>query len=136
MKRERKSLILKRTPKDYSMSFKLSVVQEIESGTIGINAAQRKYGIQGHGTISEWRRKYGKFASENTLTKKVMPSPQQRIMELEQQLRLLQRENKFLAEQLIETEDKAAILDRLIDIAEKEYILPIRKNSCPGQSKK
>ncbi|KAA6345082.1 hypothetical protein EZS27_007317 [termite gut metagenome] len=71
MKRERKSLILKRTQKDYSMSFKLSVVQEIESGTIGINAAQHKYEIQGHGTISEWRRKYGKFASENTLTKKV-----------------------------------------------------------------
>ncbi|KAA6318920.1 hypothetical protein EZS27_031127, partial [termite gut metagenome] len=28
MKRERKSLILKRPPKDYRMSFKLSVVQE------------------------------------------------------------------------------------------------------------
>ena len=64
-----------------------------------------------------------------------MTTPEQKIFELEQKLRLLKKENKFLEDQLLESEDKAAILDKLIDLAEKEYIIPIRKNSSPEQSK-
>ena len=52
---------VRRSQKDYSLSFKLAVVKEVESGAIGNRAAMRKYGIQGHGTINEWRRKYGTF---------------------------------------------------------------------------
>ncbi|MCO5259060.1 MAG: hypothetical protein M9916_02860 [Crocinitomicaceae bacterium] len=37
---------------------------------------------------------------------------------------------------LTETEDKAAILYKVIELAEKEYLIPIRKNSLPDQSKK
>jgi transposase-like protein len=55
----------KRSQKDYSLSFKLSVVREVENGSIGNRAAMRKYGIQGHGTITEWRRKYGIFDIDN-----------------------------------------------------------------------
>jgi hypothetical protein len=65
-----------------------------------------------------------------------LKSPQQRIKELEQKLRLLEHQNNFLSEQLIETEDKAAIPDKLIDLAEAEYLLPVRKNSLPDQSVK
>jgi len=43
------------------MSFKLKVVEEVESGMLGDNEAQRKYGIQGNGTVSMWLRKYGTF---------------------------------------------------------------------------
>lgn len=126
---------LKRTQKDYSLSFKLSVVREVESGSIGNRAAMRKYGIQGHGTITEWRRKYGNFAIENISQRKAMQSPEQKIKALEQQVRQLERENQFLEQQLTETEDKAAILDKLIELAEREYVIPIRKNSYPDQSK-
>lgn len=45
---------VKRTQKDYSMSFKLSVVSEIERGYISKTGAKNKYGIQGHGTIQRW----------------------------------------------------------------------------------
>ncbi len=38
---------VRRSQKDYSMSFKLRVVQEIESGELSKLAASRKYGIQG-----------------------------------------------------------------------------------------
>lgn len=31
-------------------------------------------------------------------------------------------------------EDKAAILDKVIEIAEEEYLISIRKNSLPDQS--
>ena len=48
MEDEINGLYIKRSQKDYSMSFKLSVVREVESGAIGYNSAMRKYGIQGH----------------------------------------------------------------------------------------
>jgi len=126
---------LKRSQKDYSLSFKLAVVSEVESGSIGNRAAMRKYGIQGHGTITEWRRKYGIFDLENISQIKVMQTPEQKIKGLEQRVRQLERQNQFLEQQLTASEDKASILDRLIELAEKEYVIPIRKNSFPDQSK-
>lgn len=56
-------------------------------------------------------------------------SPEQKILELEQKVKLLEKQ-KALLEKQIETSDKKAILfDMMIDIAEKEYNIPIRKNS-------
>jgi len=126
---------LKRTQKDYSQSFKLAVVNEVESGKIGNLAAMRKYGIQGHGTIMAWRRKFGILDIENSCQIKSMQSPEQKIKELEQRVRLLKRQNEYLEEQLIRAEDKAAILDKVIELAEEEYLIPIRKNSLPDQSR-
>ena len=125
---------IKRTQKDYSMSFKLAVIAEVESGAITNRGAMRKYGIQGHGTITEWHRKYCNFDPDNRLQVKAMQSPQQKIKELEQKLRQLERQNKFLEEELVRSEDKAAILDKVIELAEKEYHIPVRKNSYPDQS--
>ena len=132
--KEIRSQYFKRTQKDYPLSFKMAVVREVESGTIGNRAAMRKYGIQGHGTITEWRRKYGTFDIDNSSQKKSMQSPEQKIKELEQKVRLLERQNQFLEDQLERSEDKAAILDKVIELAEKEYLIPIRKNSLPDQS--
>lgn len=42
---------VKRTQKDHSMSFKLSVVQEFGTIKISLEALKRKYGIQGNSTI-------------------------------------------------------------------------------------
>ena len=57
------------------MSFKLQVVDEIESGGLGVRAAQRKYGIQGNNTVITWLRKYGTFDWENQ-TPSNMPKTQ------------------------------------------------------------
>jgi transposase-like protein len=57
-----KSLYIKYSQKDYSMSFKLSVVRKVNSGSIEVKAAARKYEIQGHDAITEWRRKFSTFA--------------------------------------------------------------------------
>jgi len=118
------------------MPFKLAVIKEVQSGEIGINAAMRKYGIQGRDTIRTWIRKYSIFDDDNTSKLNSMKTPQQRIKELEQQVRRLKHEKEFLEGKLTETEDKAAILDKVIELAEKEYLIPIRKNSLPDQSKK
>ncbi len=37
----------KRSQRDYSLSFKLQVVSEVEKGDLSYIQAQRKYGIQG-----------------------------------------------------------------------------------------
>ncbi len=43
---ERKEIqYVKRTQKDYTEAFKLSVVKEVESGSISIRGAMRKYGV-------------------------------------------------------------------------------------------
>lgn len=128
-------MYIKRTQRDYPMSFKIAVVREVESGAITQNGAMRKYGIQGHGTIVEWRRKYGIFDDGNTLTPRYMKTPQQKIYELEQKVRLLERQNVFLQQELENATDKAGILDKIIEIAEEELKLPIRKKSLPEQSR-
>lgn len=55
---------LKRTQRDYTLSFKLSVVQLVESGELSIKGALRQYGIQSHGTVLNWIRRYGNFDRE------------------------------------------------------------------------
>ncbi len=52
---------VKRSQRDYTYAFKLQVVQEVETGQLGIKAAQRKYGIQGDATVRTWLRKHGIF---------------------------------------------------------------------------
>lgn len=124
----------RRTSKDYSQSFKIMVVREIEKGNLTMSSARNKYGIYGGNTLREWMKKYGIFAGKRKSKVKLMQTPQQKITELEQKLRQLERQNKFLEEQLVDIEDKAGILDKIIELAEKEYHLPIRKNYNPGQS--
>ena len=51
MKETIKRECVKRTQKDYTMSFKLCVVEEVERGELTIKGALRKYGMQSHGTV-------------------------------------------------------------------------------------
>ena len=50
---------LKRTQQDYSLAFKLQVVDEIEKGHLTYKQSQKKYGIQGRSTVLVWLRKHG-----------------------------------------------------------------------------
>ena len=126
-----KNNYVKRTQKDYTMSFKLQVVSEIERGELTRSQALNKYGIQAKSTIMDWLRKYGNFDWENQSYKPMPKSPQQRIIELEEKIKLLEKQ-KARAEHLAERADKKAILfDMMIDLAEKEFNIPIRKNSKP-----
>lgn len=125
---------VKRTQKDYSLNFKLQVVQEIERGELSQHAAVRKYGIQARSTVRSWLRKYGNFDWENQTPTQMPKTPEQKLMELEQKVRLLEKQKKQLEHQIERADKKAIIFDMMIDIAEKEYNIPIRKNSLPEQS--
>ena len=117
------------------MSFKLSVVQEVESGLLSVTQAKNKYGIQGRSTVLLWLRKYGNFDWENQSPSSMSKTPEQKLLELEAKVRLLEKQKNRLEDQLKRSDDKAIIFDMMIDIAEKEYNIPIRKNSSPEQSK-
>ncbi|MDP4201306.1 MAG: transposase [Bacteroidota bacterium] len=129
-----KSEHVKRIQKDYSLSFKLSVVSEVEKGEISTKSAQRKYGIQGNATIVQWLRKYGTFDWENQTPSNMPKSKEQKILELEQKIKLLEKQKAFLEKQVENSDKKAIFFDMMIDMAEKEFHIPIRKNSLPGQS--
>jgi transposase-like protein len=131
---ERKGIqYFRRTQKDYSMSFKLQVVQEIERGELSMTSATRKYGIQARSSVRNWLRKYGNFDWENQTPSHMPKSPEQKILELEQQIKLLQKQKAFLEKQVETADKKAIIFDMMIDLAEKEFNIPIRKKCSPEQ---
>ncbi len=61
-------------------------------------------------------------------------SKEQQLLELEQKVKLLERKNARLEKELELKDMKADFFDMMIDIAEKEYNIDIRKNSFPEQS--
>lgn len=122
---------VKRTQKDYSLSFKLEIVQEIEQGFLTRSQARDKYGIQSGSTITRWLKKYGNFDWQEQSPTSMSKTPEQRILELEQQVKLLEKQ-KARAEYLAERADKKVILfDMMVDMAEKEYDIDVRKNYNP-----
>lgn len=125
---------VKRTQRDYSYAFKLQVVDEVERGELNISGAKKKYGIQGDKTIQNWIKKFGNLDRQYELQLKKMKSPEQKIMELEQQIKLLEKKNKSLESQLERTDKKAIFFDMMIDIAEEELKIPIRKKSLSDPS--
>jgi transposase len=128
------SSYVKHTQKDYSMSLKLQIVQEIERGELSTKAACRKYGIQARSTIMSWLQKFGNFDWENQTPSNMPKTPEQKILELEQQVKLLEKQKAYLEKQVETADKKAIIFDMMIKLAEKEYNIAIRKNSLPGQS--
>lgn len=134
MKTPENSGYLKRTQKDYSLSFKLQLVEEVELGLLTKSQAKLKYGIQGDSTVTKWLQKYGNFDWENQVPKHMSKTPEQKILELEAKVKLLEKQ-KARAEHLAERADKKSILfDMLVDLAEKEYDIDIRKNYSPDLS--
>ena len=134
MKNSVNSGYVKRTQKDYSISFKLQLVSEIEQGFLTKSQAKVKYGIQAGSTILNWLKKYGNFDWEHESITAMSKTPEQKILELETKIKLLEKQ-KNRAEHLAERADKKVIIfDMLVDLAEKEYSIDIRKNYTPELS--
>lgn len=124
----------RRSQKDYSLSFKLQLVEEVEQGLLIKIQAKTKYGIQGNATVTTWLKKYGNFDWEHRSPNAMSKTPEQKILELEAKIKLLEKQ-KARAVHLDERADKKVIIfDMLVDLAEKEYDIEIRKNYTPELS--
>ncbi len=78
----------KRTQRDYSLGFKLSVVEQVEKGEITYKQAQVRYGIQGRSTVLVWLRKHGRldWSSSGVRMPNTPETPEQKIKRLEREL--------------------------------------------------
>ena len=103
----------KRTQKDYSLAFKLQVVDEIEKGCLSYKQSQRKYGIQGRCTVLIWLRKHGTLDWKSKEPVKEKQPPKKYISQLEAKIKRLEAEKE--------------ILNRAIDIADETLNTDIRK---------
>lgn len=102
----------RKTQKDYSLAFKLEIVDAVEKGELSYKQAQLCYGIQGRSTVLVWLRKHGRLDwKESEAMKK--DTPNKKIRELEKKLKRLEQEKE--------------ILNRAIDIADSQLHTDIRK---------
>ena len=112
----------RRTVADYTVAFKLAVVDQIERGEMTYKAAQKLYGIQGASTVLGWLRRYGRQdwtgpassrRGEPDMSTRRPPTPEQRIKQLETQLK--------------EATLKARLFEAMLDIIKNDYGVPLPK---------
>ena len=115
----------------YSRAFKLQVVEEILRGEITKEQARRKYGLRSKSGVLNWMRKFG-VASYRQIPDCFERMKEEEIVNqsaLEKRVRELERA-------LEDAQLKAEGYSRMIDIAERELKISIRKKSFTKQSKK
>lgn len=118
--------VARRSQRDYNLGFKLSVISQVEKGEMTYKQAQEVYGIQGRSTVLVWLRKHGNLDWTNPyihhmLNPKTKETPAQKIKRLEKALEDEKLRNK--------------ILNRMIDISDKQYGTGMRKKLSPKQFK-
>jgi transposase-like protein len=112
MKEQEGKSYQRKTQRDYSLAFKLEIVNAVEKGELTYKQAQLRYGIQGRSTVLVWLRKHGRLDwKESEAMKK--DTPNKKIRELEKKLKRLEQEKE--------------VLNRAIDIADSQLNTDIRK---------
>jgi transposase len=116
----------------YSIEFKRSVIKEYLDGGITKAQLMRKHGIRVNGGILRWMRQLGyidkveKDGYLSSLKPLSLPPKKEKKAEIvsneSQQQRIADLERLLEDEQL-----RSEAYRRIIDIAEKEYNIPIRK---------
>ena len=120
----------KRSQRDYTLAFKLAVVDQVEKGELSYKEAQTRYGIQGRSTVLVWLRKHGRqdwsqgasirVQRTCSMTQPLLPlTPEQRIKALEEQLAL--------------SNQKAQFFEAVINVLKNDYGISVVKKH-PGKS--
>jgi len=122
----------RRSQRDYTLAFKLSVVDQVEKGEITYKQAQLRYGIQGRSTVLVWLRKHGtqdwhtiglRKNLSASMSKDPLPqTPEQRIKELETQLK--------------EANEKAQLFEAIVAVIRDDFGIAIPKKLSGKSLKK
>ena len=113
--------------KQYSISFKQKVISEIESGKLTKEGARKLYGIGGGSVINCWIKKFGKL---HLLNKIVRIELKDEVSKLKQ----LEKEKKTLESALAQAHLKLIVYESIIEIAEEEFGVDLKKNLKSGSS--
>ena len=112
--------------RSYDVKQKRHIATEVSSGRITVPLAEVKYNIP-RTTIYDWVKQYGyDIATANP--------PEQMSEEQKDKLSKLQAENEAVKKVLEESRLKVLALETMIDIAEKELSIDIRKKPGTKQS--
>lgn len=113
--------------KKYEVSFRRWLVSEIDSGRMSIEEARKRFDLPDHFSTLYRQHWHPRYSEELHVSLSLMSSKERannealenRIQELEKQLELARMKN--------------VALNSMIDIAEQDYKLEIRKKSGPKQ---
>jgi transposase-like protein len=118
------SIGIKRTQRDYTLAFKLSVVEQVEHGELTYLEAQKRYGIQGRSTVLTWLRKHGHLdwynLSSSDLMSTEMTKPPSLPQTPEQRIKALEAELK-------DANLKAQLFEAMLEIIKTEYGVKLPK---------
>lgn len=117
---------VRRSQRDYTLGFKLSVVELIEKGDFTYKQAQKHFGIQGRSTVLVWLRKHGKMDWSKPFQHPLMPKSKETPA---QQIKRLERE-------LQDEKIRNQVLNGMVDIMDKEYGAGLRKKYLSDTSGK
>jgi transposase len=122
---------MKREVNSYTDDFKLKVVQEYLMSDVTFSVLQKKYGIKSGSCITEWIRKFDleSLTKEEIELEKTMRE-QNQITPREQELEL---EIRQLKKDLERERLRTLALNTMIDIAERDLKIKVRKNSGAKQ---
>lgn len=116
----------------FSESFKRSVVDQVNAGIISKEEARRRYGIKSKSGVLRWQRNYQKYGrcSLNLSIDTILLKPKKQLLSDSNisEAALLAR-IKELERQLEDEQLRSDAYNRMIEIAEKELQIPIRKKS-------
>jgi len=107
--------------RNYSVAFKMKVVEEVENGLITGYEARKLYGIPGKATIGEWIQKYGINERINRTVYVMTHEEELEVIRLRKEVRQLKRS-------LGDSQVRSLALESLIELAEEKYHLEIKKN--------
>ena len=124
----------KRTQKDYTLAFKLQVVEDVENGELSQHAVCRKYGIQARSTVLSWLRKHGRLNWYQNTAMAKKPTPNRKIAELEKKIKRLEAEKYILntaidvADETLNTDIRKKYLSLLLSESNKQQQAPQNDN--------
>lgn len=112
----------------FTDELKYKVVLEYLNSDISYKAIKQKYGIKGNGCISNWKRKFGlsnPSEEQLMLNKSMSKEIEKTARERELEAKVKELEGALAHEKL-----RTLALNTIIDIAERDLKIPIRKK--PG----
>lgn len=123
---KKKRSFTKREPHVYSEDFRWKVVHEVLSGELSQTEAKRKYNIKGNGAILYWMRQFSGI--ENYRESRLLFMQEKKKVQ-KSNLSKDEKRIKDLEEALRKEKNRSLLYEKIIEIAEEQYGIPIRKKS-------
>lgn len=114
--------------KKYSEALKQEVISQVKNGLMSKEEAKRHYNISGKSAVLNWLRNYEKYGvCSLALRSYSMSSKQTDKLENSVSAQQQAQRIKELERQLEDAQLLNEMYDRMINIAEREFKIPIRK---------